>query len=207
MPWLLWVMLQWTRKRRGLFGILISIPLDVYLEVRLQDHRIVLLCILNLYKRHCDLALVLFCQSVLYFKDLSILLYVYLVPSDEWHNTLNYLIPASGRSPGGEHDNPLRYSCLENPIDRGAWRATVHRVAQSWTRLKWLSTHAFIHNILVICSSSNGHRVWFQLPATTSTTVLSILCMSPVALYENFSEIWTQRWYHEIKSHGHTHFH
>jgi len=38
------------------------------------------------------------------------------------------LIPESGRSPGGGHGNPLQYSCLENPIDRGAWRATVHGV-------------------------------------------------------------------------------
>ena len=38
-------------------------------------------------------------------------------------------IPGSGRSPGGGHGNPLQYSCLENPMDRGAWRATVHRVA------------------------------------------------------------------------------
>ena len=37
-----------------------------------------------------------------------------------------------GRSPGGGHGNPLQYSCLENPMDRGAWQATVHRVAQSW---------------------------------------------------------------------------
>ena len=44
-------------------------------------------------------------------------------------------IPGSGRSPG----NPLPYSCLENPMDRGAWRATVHGVAKSWTRLKQLS--------------------------------------------------------------------
>ena len=43
--------------------------------------------------------------------------------------------------PGGVHGNPLQYSCLENPMDRGAWRATVHRVAKSWTRLKRLTTH------------------------------------------------------------------
>ena len=36
-------------------------------------------------------------------------------------------IPESGRSPGGVHGNPLQYSCLENPMDRGAWQATVHR--------------------------------------------------------------------------------
>ena len=36
-------------------------------------------------------------------------------------------IPGLGRSPGGGHGNPLQYSCLENPMDRGAWQATVHR--------------------------------------------------------------------------------
>ena len=47
----------------------------------------------------------------------------------------------SGRSPGREHGNPLQYSCLENPMDRGAWRATVHGVAKNWTPLKRLSAH------------------------------------------------------------------
>ena len=44
-------------------------------------------------------------------------------------------IPGLGRSPGGEHGNPLQYSCLENPMDRGAWQATVHEVTKSQTRL------------------------------------------------------------------------
>ena len=43
------------------------------------------------------------------------------------------LIPGSGRCPGGGHGNPLQYSWLENPLDRGAWLATVHRAAKSWT--------------------------------------------------------------------------
>ena len=45
------------------------------------------------------------------------------------------LIPGSRRSFGGRRGNPLQYSCLENPVDRGAWLATVHRVAQSQTQL------------------------------------------------------------------------
>ena len=45
------------------------------------------------------------------------------------------LIPGLGRSPGGGHGNPLQYSGLENPMDRGAWQATVHGVTKSWTRL------------------------------------------------------------------------
>ena len=44
-------------------------------------------------------------------------------------------IPGLGRSPGEGNGNPLQYSCLENPMDREAWRATVHRVARSRTRL------------------------------------------------------------------------
>ena len=50
-------------------------------------------------------------------------------------------IPESGRSPGGGHGNPLQYSCLEHPMDRGAWQAVVHGVAKNLTRLKRLSTH------------------------------------------------------------------
>ena len=45
-------------------------------------------------------------------------------------------VPESGRSPGGGCGNPLQYSCLENLVDRGAWQATVHEIAKSWT---WLS--------------------------------------------------------------------
>ena len=49
------------------------------------------------------------------------------------------LIPGSGRSPGEGHSNPLQYSCLENPMDRGSLWANLHGVTKSWTQL---STHA-----------------------------------------------------------------
>ena len=51
------------------------------------------------------------------------------------------LIPGSGRSSGGGHGNPLQFSWLKNPVDRGAWWATAHKVIKSQTRLKQLSTH------------------------------------------------------------------
>ena len=54
------------------------------------------------------------------------------------------LIPGSGRSPTGGHGNPLQHSCLGNPMDRGAWWATVHRVTKSWTQLKRLSPHTVV---------------------------------------------------------------
>ena len=52
------------------------------------------------------------------------------------------LIPGSERPFGGGQSYPLQYSCLENPMDRGAWRATVYRVAKSWTRV---SMHAYAY--------------------------------------------------------------
>ena len=54
------------------------------------------------------------------------------------------LFPGWGRSPGGAHGNPLEYSCLKSPMDRGAWQAMVHRVTKSWTQLKGLSMHAHV---------------------------------------------------------------
>ena len=74
-------------------------------------------------------------------------------------------IPGSGRSrkiPGGGNGTPLQYSCLKNPMDRGAWRATIHGVAKSRTRL---STHA--------CSTIYKNK---QGPiVVTQGTILTIL--------------------------------
>ena len=49
--------------------------------------------------------------------------------------------PGLGRTPGEGNGNPQQYSCLENPIDRGAWWDMVHGVTKSWTQLKQLRTH------------------------------------------------------------------
>ena len=51
-------------------------------------------------------------------------------------------VPGSGRSPGEGNGNPLQCSCLENPMDRGAWQAAVYGTEKSWTRLKRFSMHA-----------------------------------------------------------------
>ena len=51
------------------------------------------------------------------------------------------LIPGLGKSPGEGNGNPLQYSCLENPMNGGAWWATVHGVAKSWTRLSDFTFH------------------------------------------------------------------
>ena len=74
-------------------------------------------------------------------------------------------IPGLGRSPGGEHGNPLQYSCLENPMDRGAWKATVHRIYG--IQLKRLSMHAHgnsIFNFLRNCQTvfQSDHSILYS---------------------------------------------
>ena len=63
-------------------------------------------------------------------------------PANAGNGGVTGSIPGSIRVPGGGHGNSLQYCCLQNPTDRGALWATVHRVAKTQTRLKQLSTHA-----------------------------------------------------------------
>ena len=111
--------------------------------------------------------------------------------------------PRSGKSPGGRQGNLLQYTCLENPKDRGAWQAAVHRTTQSQTWLKWLSTHActvitFTQRKLKLrvlqkyyvrywarlaceCPGVSGRGLGWQWPATesgalTTTVVGHTLC-------------------------------
>ena len=61
------------------------------------------------------------------------------------------LIPGSGRSPGGGHGNPLQYSCLENPMDRGTWGVQsigLQRVGHNWSDWACMHMHAYVHDIL-----------------------------------------------------------
>ena len=73
-------------------------------------------------------------------------------------------IPRLGRSPGGGHSNPLQYSCLENLMDRGAWWATVHRVAKSWTGVKRLSTHAQVLEVTLKPHDCSEPHICSQKP-------------------------------------------
>ena len=69
--------------------------------------------------------------SVLFFMGFSGGLVVNNPPDNAGGTRNTGLIPRSGRSPGEGNRNPLQYSCLENPMDRGAWQAIVHRVSKS----------------------------------------------------------------------------
>ena len=76
---------------------------------------------------------------------------------------------------GGGNGSPPQYSCLENPVDRGAWWAAVHRVAQSPTRLKWLNSSSSLKPSLALCSNID--------PSTISVQFSSIQSLSPVQLF------------------------
>ena len=65
-------------------------------------------------------------------------------------------IPGLGRFPGGKHDNPIQYSCLENPMDRRAWWATVHNAAKSRTGLKQ-SKHKGVDKVSILINSKFLH--------------------------------------------------
>ena len=75
-------------------------------------------------------------------------------------------IPGSGRSPGEGNGNPLQYYCLENPMDRGAWEATVHGVAKSRTRLS-----DFTHSVF---NSSHYGPFKMQLSEITIKSILRL---------------------------------
>ena len=77
------------------------------------------------------------------------------------------MIPGSRRSPGEGNGKPLQYSCLEKPMDRGAWRATVHGVTKTWTQLKQLSMHGFPENKDEV-GVGTLLKSWLELPQPDS---------------------------------------
>ena len=87
------------------------------------------------------------------------------------------LIPGSGRSPGEGHGNPLQYSCLENPMDRGAWGVIVHKVTKRRTWLKQLSPHTSV------CLSIH--------PSIPSSIILALM-----QKWKN--NPWARIWYHPV---------
>ena len=91
-----------------------------------------------------------FCYPKILPRASQVVLVVKNLPANEGDRKNVGSIPGSGRSPGGGNGNPLQCSCLENPMDRGAWWATVHGVANSRTRLKQFNMWRFFIPISVI---------------------------------------------------------
>ena len=95
------------------------------------------------------------------------------------------LIPGSGRFLGEGNGNPFQYSCLENPMNREAWQATVHGVTKSWTWLKWLSMHA--HTAVELRFKHESIILWTALLCYLS---VETLWCSRLPFTRNLSQSW-----------------
>ena len=102
-------------------------------------------------------------------------------------------IPELERFPGGGHGNPLQYSCLKNPVDRGAWWATIHRVAKSCIRLQWLGAH--IHPLLC-CSTFFSTHSCLRSFIVKGCWVLLNMFSEPVAMATLFLSFILLMWSH-----------
>ena len=96
------------------------------------------------------------------------------------------LIPGSGRSPRVGHDNPSQYSCLENPMDRGAWQATDHRVEKSQIGLRQLGIHSTHTYTTSLCSSKYHFLLCSQVPNVLMLQFLSFSLSS----VQSPSHVW-----------------
>ena len=100
--------------------------------------------------------------------------------------------PGWGRSPGEGHGNPLQYSCLENPMDRGAWRATVHGVVESQTRSNQLSTHAcMVSHIGGIPQYSQLRQPGMLAPSSTFCSIQALSGLGDVHPHWGGMFAWT----------------
>ena len=84
------------------------------------------------------------------------------------------LVSGLGRSPAGGHGNPLQYSCLENPRDRGAWWAAVHGAAKSRTRLSDFTFTFYFHALGKEMATHSSVLAW-RIPGTEELGVLQSL--------------------------------
>ena len=75
-------------------------------------------------------------------------------------------------SPGGGNGNPFQYSCLEDPMDRGAWWATVHSVTKSQAQLKWLSMHTWPYQLGMSRNSLEVLNIHWRTNAEAETPML-----------------------------------
>ena len=95
-------------------------------------------------------------------------------------------IPGSGRSPGGGHGNPFQYNCLENPMDRETWWATVHRITESWTT-EWARMQARVEQIYW----HHFPRAWIFRPVHCFCRQHAIACLIATCMHAKLQScIW-----------------
>ena len=98
-------------------------------------------------------------------------------------------IPETGRSPGAGNDNPLQYSCLENPVDRGAWRATVHRVAKESDTTEHTCTLHMPKQSITGRHAINGCRMTLWAEVYYWNLDISLRILVGIEVSQNMSQI------------------
>ena len=99
-------------------------------------------------------------------------------------------IPGLGRSPGGGNGNPLQYSCLENPMDRGVWQATAHSVSKGWTRLSNQTRTPPVGRTRVWDEKEHSQSHLWELPSS----ICWLMC-HPTAIPEQLKYFfWLMSW-------------
>ena len=105
------------------------------------------------------------------------------------------LFPGSRRSPGIGNGNPLQYSCLENSMDRGAWRTTVHKVTKNWTQLSAQHTHTHTHKTSPSTCKSQFLVLDSWIPLSVCLSIhLSDQHLSPIYLSYSFCLWFNPGW-------------
>ena len=91
------------------------------------------------------------------------------------------LIPGLGRFPREGNGNPLQYSCLGNPMDRGTWRATVHRVAKSQTQLTTKQQYVIINIHIYVCIyTDTSVFVYIYVHIYTCVYIYTYVCIQNI---------------------------
>ena len=121
-------------------------------------------------------------------------------------------IPGSGRSPGGDHGNPLQCSCLENPMDKGAWWTTIQSIPKSWTQwkrfnmqthtMKFIYSNLYLYMIIFSCnllSQMHFNNFVFLYPICSSPifTVLTSYFTSCCFVYP-LTTYCSYRWFYSF---------
>ena len=124
---------------------------------------------------------------------------------ENWVRSLGS-VPGSGRSPGEGNGNPLQYSCLENSMDRGAWRATVYGVSKSWTRLSDFTSLHFtsLHSTLLHSASASLPSHSIPPVSLNLNHLRKVFCVavlpSLTPIYENITLLYfLHSIYHSLK--------
>ena len=137
-------------SKEGIISPLTTLPSEALQTEAIKLFKVKLYVALSIKKKNLKVTFARASQMVLVVKNL---------PANAGDARDTGSILGLGRTPGEGHGSPLQYSCLKNPMERGAWRATIHGVAKSQTWLRRLNTAHILLSILIGKNENLGYKV------------------------------------------------